>query len=213
MADWFAEESDYQQTTGLELEFIRSGYLQIQTPDNELLSYDFVGWWYWYSFSASYRWWDPYDLSTASNDSNSEADLLNQLSYINLEQDEYPGEGFSLMLPKKEDSPFMELDGIYIEADEYEPLYDEGLFSQFLKSGYELVGIQDAELEITDLLNSATTNQQASTIPGNQLSNNPDALASTPEPSSLVGVLAISVVVLAAMVKRGCSNLWQRRTR
>lgn len=212
MAYWFAEESDYQQTTGLELEFIRSGYLQIQTPTNELLSYDFVGWWYWYSRSASFRWWDPYDLLAGSNDSNSEADLPNQLRYINLERDAAPGEGFYLMLPNLEENPFIELDGIYIEADGDEPLYDEGLFSQFLKSGYELVGIQDAELEITDLLNSATTNQ-ALIGGGDRLSNNPEAVASTPEPSSLVGVLAISVVVLAAMVKRGCSNLWQGPTR
>jgi hypothetical protein len=207
MASWFAEESDYQQTTGLELQFSRSGYLQIQTPNNELVSYDFVGWWYWYSSSTNFRWWDPDGLLAASNDSNSEADLLNQLQYINLEQDEYPGEGYYLMLPKLEENPFIEIDGIYIEADGDDPLYDEGLFSQFLKSGYELVGIQDAELGISDLLNSATMNQQVDVIGDNQLLNNPDAVASTPEPSSAVGVLAIGVVLLAAMVKRGCASL------
>ena len=213
MAYWFAQESDYQQTTGLELEFIHSGYLQVQTPTNELLSYDYIGWWYLFGYHASFRWWDPDDLLAASNDSNSEADLLNQLRYINLEQDEYPGEGYYLMLPKKEENPFIELDGIYIEADGDDPLYDEGLFSQFLKSGYELVGILDAKLEITDLLKSAKINQEAGIIPADQVSNNQGDPVPTPEPSSAVGVLAIGVVLVAAMVKRGCSNLWQRLPR
>lgn len=154
MASWFAEELHYQQTTGLELQFSRSGYLQIQTPNNELLSYSFIGWWHQYSYSTSYKWWHNKDSLAAIKDSNSEADLLNQLQYINLKQDEYPGEDYYLMLPKLEKSPFIEIDGIYIEADGDDPLYDGGLFSQFLKSGYELVNIQDAELDIADLFNS-----------------------------------------------------------
>ena len=206
MASWFAEESNYQQTTGLELEFSRSGYLKIQTPDNELLSYDFVGWFYWFT-SISFRWWDSDDLSAGSNGLNLEADLLNQLSYINLEQDEYPGEGYYLMLPNKEENPFLELDGIYIEADGDDPLNDEQFFSQLLKSGYKLVGIEDAELDITDLLLSPV---EINPIIAPDPLPHPGDPVSTPEASSAVGVLAIGVVLLAAMLKRGCSNLWQR---
>lgn len=213
MASWFVEESDYQQTSGIEFDLMRSGYLNVQATDgnaSDAISMPFLWWsprYSYYSSSVYFWWWDGNELATGGN----VEEELNNLHFVKFELDEDPDEFYYLVVPQVDKNPFIALDGMYLELDSYDPTYEDGLFEQILNNNHELVGVEDAELDIADLLNwVALANQQQTTAAMEISVPNPDKSESVPEPSAVSGVLVVGAVLLVVAVKRGCSNLWQR---
>jgi len=213
MTSWFVEESDYQQTSGIEFDLMRSGYLNIQPTDpnaSDAVSMPFL-WWspqqsYYYNTSY-FWWWDGKQLAGVDNLVEEE---LNNLRYVKFELDEDPDEFYYLVVPQTETNSFIDLDGIYLELDSYDPTYEDGLFAEILNSNYEFVGVEDAQLDIADLLNWVElANQQQTTTATQTLVPNQGQSESVPEPSAVSGVLVVGAVLLAALVKRGCCNWWR----
>lgn len=218
MASFFVEESDYQQTSGIEFEYVRSGYLNVQPTNDqasEPVSVPFV--WYWPGYTYfrsrrsnyfSYFWfWDQNVLPEEKSAFESE---LNNLHFVKFELNEDPEEFYYLVLPKQDENPFLDIDGIDLELDGYDPTYEDGLFPEILNSSYEFVSVEEAELDMADLLDFvALENQEPILIPPSQPSDNVGGSTSIPEPSSLGGISVVAVLLLVVMVKRGWSQVWQ----
>lgn len=234
MPSWFVEESDYQQTSGIEFDYMRSGYLNIQPTDanaGDAVSMPFLWWWpqyTYFSYNSYFWWWDGNQLATGGNAAEEE---LNDLRFVKFELDEDPDEFYYLVIPELKKNPFTDLNGIDLELDGYDPTYEDGLFEEILNGSYEFLGVEDAELGIADLLNWVELdNQQEITAAIERLAPqpldneretaamerfvpSPDKTESVPEPSAVSGVLVVGVVLLAAIAKRSFSNFRQRLDR
>jgi hypothetical protein len=167
----------------------------------------FLWWWpryTYYSYFSYFWWWDGNQLATGGN----VEEELNNLRFVKFELDEDQDEFYYLVVPQIGTNPFIDLDGMYLELDTYDPTYEDGLFAEILNSNHQFIGVEDAELDIADLLNWVElANQQQTTAQVDVLPLQLADAESVPEPSAVSGVLLLGAIFLAAVVKRSFSNL------
>lgn len=200
MTYWLTQESDYQQTSGLEFDFGRSGYIEVEDNSGDSMSLPFI-WWMpspYYSYGTTFNWWDGYELS--SGDSLS-TENLNSLRFVEFTSDDDSDEFYYLVLPDLETDPLIEFDSIYVESELDDPTIDNFIFSDMVQPEYTVTQVEEAELGLDDLVNFQTSQTQVE-VPADNTGGTSSDMTSVPESASPWSLVILGILLFATLLKR-----------
>ncbi|WP_159786253.1 hypothetical protein [Sodalinema gerasimenkoae] len=209
MADWLTQEQNYQQTSGLDFEFGRSGYFQVspQNDPSESINLAYIWWIPFPSHNSTIYWWDGYELAGGQSISDEQ---LNSLRFIRFSPSANSNESYYLLLPDVEVDPFIDFNNIFLESQLTDPTLDDSIFSEMVTGDYQVTQVIEAELDLEDLVNFGLPESPPSqpevpvTVPNHEGQNS----ASVPEMTSPLSLLVLGALFLGCLLRR---QLVQRR--
>ncbi|MEC4982906.1 MAG: hypothetical protein SAJ37_07205 [Oscillatoria sp. PMC 1068.18] len=207
MVAFSVEELSYKKTENIEIDFIRSGTIQIQpTNDPNANSIDIPFLWWTARRSSnpgSYKWWEDYELQDGGS---LEESGLSDLRFVKFNLIDIP-DGLNeppplyyLVLPQLDNDPFLDLNGIEVDLASFNPSAFDDTFNTLLKDSYEGIGVENQFLEIPDL---CPVRQQCIAEVDPQPPVPPEKV---PEPGTNFGILALAIIFFVAIVKRNFSS-------
>lgn len=209
MTDWLTQERHYQQTSGLDFEFGRSGYFQVspRNDPSESINLAYIWWIPFPSHTSTIYWWDGYELAGGQSISDQQ---LNSLRFIRFSPSANSNESYYLVLPDVEVDPFIDFNNIFLESQLTDPTLDDSIFSEMVTRHYQVTQVTEAELTLEDLVNfglpEPSTPQPE--VPVNPPNNEAQDSASVPETTSPLSLMVLGVLFLGCLLRR---QLVQRR--
>lgn len=209
MADWLTQEQNYQQTSGLDFEFGRSGYFQVspQNDPSESINLAYIWWIPFPSHNSTIHWWDGYELAGGQSISDEQ---LNSLRFIRFSPSANSDESYYLVLPEVDIDPFIDFNNIFLESQLADPTLDDSIFSEMVTRHYQVTQVTEAELDLQDLVNFGLPESSPSQpeVPVTAPNHEGQDSASVPEMTSPLSLLVLGALFLGCLLRR---QLVQRR--
>ena len=209
MTSWLVQERSYQQTSGLDFAFGRSGYFQVapRNDPSQSINLAYIWWIPFPSHSSTIFWWDGYELDGGQSISDEQ---LNSLRFIRFSASTNSNESYYLVLPDVEVDGFLPLNNIFLGSQLADPTLDDSIFSEMVTRHYQVTQVTEAELDLQDLVNFGLPESSPSQpeVPVTAPNHEGQDSASVPEMTSPLSLLVLGALFLGCLLRR---QLVQRR--